>query len=80
MVEGSSPLSLSFAAWELWPYWWWRDHVILCLPKWELHVTIIFLDSCPHVNTAINSMFATFLFSNRGFVVNTSVCLQQQLE
>lgn len=60
MVERSGSLSQSFAAWELWLYQGWRDHVILSLPKWELHVTMILLDSCAHVNTATNYIFATF--------------------
>lgn len=82
MVERSGSLSQSFAAWELWLYQGWRDHVILSLPKWELHVTMVLLDSCAHVNTATNYMFATFFFFKFfvGFVVNTSVCLQQQLK
>ena len=52
VVEGSSPFSLSFAAWKLCQYQWWRGHVILRLPKWELRVPLTPLDSCPDVNTA----------------------------
>lgn len=51
-----------------------RDHAILYMPKWDLHLTIILLASCPRVDVATNPVFATF--SNRTFAVNTGYCCQ----